>query len=300
MKDPKAEVLRYLENDRSLMGGRNLYNKLPNKNRAIQNNFARFTDTPANVARLHYELARAVGLTERSLKIALQKPVRKAKDVKEIDVIPEPVVLTALDKLLSFDPENPDYHESVALAKELEIKLPGRKKEQVYAALSEARQKEITAQVNELPVELKASIKMRDQFPFLRDSDCPDALKILVADMITSYENFKKNQPKLHEVLDAAEEKALADVVVKDYIENKQAWDELEHYRANGEVLGKHPLFERLSAKEEITGLSTPDLTKKISNLKINIGKNEKKGNSELVDRDKELLTHAEAELGKR
>ena len=299
MSKVKEQVLEYLQTDRTLLGGRNLYNNLPGKSLALQNSFARMTNTPANVSKVHYELAKHVGIPERQLNIYLQKPlVDKVAAKKE-----EPPVkkeLSLKERLLSSTTITLDYNAAKVLVKELKIKPKSRKKADIYQALTDAREKELDKQLSELPIEVKASIKLRDQFPFLREDNCPDSLKLLVSDLITSYEKFKEAQPKLHEVLPTAEAKALGDFVLENYIDNKMAWAELEHYKATGNILGEHPLFERLEAKEEISAMNAVDLAKKIKNLEINIGKNKKKENTELVARDEDLLAHAKEVLAKR
>ncbi|UOY07718.1 hypothetical protein L0P88_04005 [Muricauda sp. SCSIO 64092] len=304
MKDPKAEVIHYLKHDRTLLGGRNLYNQLPTKNLALQRQMARWTDSAINIERLCYELAKAVGLEQRLLKIYTQNPVVQINAI-EVDIDTDDTGskddgTTLDDALLAFDTENTKWNTGKALAKALGIKTSRRKKNEIWPDLEEARRALVAKQLAEIPGEVKASIKLRDQFPFLREKDCPDSLKLLVNELITSYEDFKDNQPKLHDLLQDDEAKALVDVVLKDYIENKQAWAELEHYNTTGQVLGEHPLFEILEEKERITRLETPDLAKEIKNLENNIGRNKKKGNTELVDKQEQYLAHAQAELAKR
>ncbi|UOB16583.1 hypothetical protein [Abyssalbus ytuae] len=297
--DAKKQVEHYIKTDRSLLGGRNLYNKLPGKNLAIQQTFARMTNTPANIHRLCYEMAKLVGIPERNLNILLQKQVDHKPQVTVNEVIITKEVLTPQDKLLKFSTET-DYSEAKVLIKELGLKSPSRKKIDIFATLESARKIEIEKQLKELPDDQKASIKLREQFPFLGEPGCPDSLKILVNDLITTYEIFKTNQPKLHEALSAVKSKQLADIILQNYIKNKQAWDELEHYKTTGDVLGKHPVFERIALKEEITLMNTVDLTKKINALEANISRNTKKENTELVERDEDLLKHAKKVLSKR
>lgn len=300
MKESKAAVINYLKHDRTLLGARNLYNHLANKNLAFQRQMARWTDNPLNVERACYELAKAVGLEERLLKICTQKPVElPAKPQAVVESAP-PQDLTPEEKLLAFDPETILYNDARALVKELELTTDGKKKEAVYGALEAAKKTLVTRQVSELPEEVKASIKLREQFPFLRDPQCPDSLKLLVSELITSFENFKGNQPKLHENLSDVDAQALVDVILQDYIDNKQAWDELEHFKTTGKVLGLHPIFELIKGKEELSAMKTEDLAKKIKNLENNIARNRNKGNLELLTKQEALLAHAKTVLAAR
>lgn len=132
--DHKQAVIDYLKSDRSLMGGRNLYNKLPGKSRAFQNTLARFRETPINLDKLYYQLAKTVGLPERNLKMLLQKPV--AKQTTEPKSKPK---LTLDDQLIAFNQKSAKYQEALKLAKGLDLQLPDRKKVTVFNALEEAR-----------------------------------------------------------------------------------------------------------------------------------------------------------------
>lgn len=99
----KQAVLDYLQHDRTLRGGRDLYNKMPQKNLSIQNYIARFSDTESNLKVICYELCKLVGIPERQMNILLNKPLVK----KEIEVIEDKTDETSLDDmLLNFDAEN--------------------------------------------------------------------------------------------------------------------------------------------------------------------------------------------------
>ncbi|QQV89991.1 hypothetical protein M1M27_gp47 [Cellulophaga phage Ingeline_1] len=301
MSTHKNAVIAYIEQDRTLSGGRNLYNKLPQKNMAIQGSFTRMPTNETNIRKVCYELAKAVGLPERNLNILLQKPITKPElTTVNTDAKVAQDLLSVNDRLLLFTRETVDYKTAKAFIKELELKPVSNKKEDIYIALEDARVRLVDDKLFDLPENVKASIKLREQFPFLRESTCPDSLKLLVNELITAYDNFKTQQPNLHEALTEGDAAGIAANIVKNYIENKEAWNELEHYKANGTILGVHPMFERLQLKDDITALPTLDLVSKISNLKINIGKNSKKNNTDLVSRDTDLLAHAEAVLKSR
>jgi len=300
-QEQKQAVINFLKHDRTLLGGRNLYNKLAGKNLAFQRQLGRWTNTPTNVERLCHELARTVGLETRLLRVLIQKPLERTEERPE-ETAPLEIVKdkTPEEKLMEFDIDNGSYQEAVAMVKELELQTNGRKHTDLKLALSQTKSELIKEQVSGLPKEVKASIKLREQFPFLRDADCPDPLKLLVNDLITSYEKFKENQPRLHENLSDASAEELADVVLRDYVSNKMAWSELEYYKENGKVLGEHPIFEVIKEKEEISALKTDDLAKKIKNLENNISRNKNKGNDELVEKQETLLAHAKQVLEKR
>ena len=141
---------------------------------------------------------------------------------------------------------------------------------------------------------------MRDQFPFLRQAGHPQVLDTLVNRLISDWETFKTHQPKLHDILNSDNPKALADTVRESYIRRKMAFKELEYYQKYKKLLGKHPIFEMIHLKEAITNMNGLQLSKKITALNANLTRNRQKNNTDLVYRDEELLAHAKSLLAKR
>ena len=353
------EVQHYLAHDRSLATGKNLYNRLARKSLALQASFNKMHSSPGNIERICYELAKGVGINERQLIIAMQKPVVAAPEAK-LEVVQEPE-LTSEEKLLALDPEA-SMEELSVLANQLGIEaglnklvvpdfekgLPGmaamkqflnvhdwehsaKKKADLEAeiqklkasfenkkvsslglAVLQARQNLIVEKTAAMPVEAKEKVRLWQQFPFLREKDCPDVFKILTADMITAYHAYMDAQPKLHDALTDTDRKAIADSVKENFTINKLVWDELEHYQANKQILGAHPIFEKQKEEAEIAALATPDLVKKIEALDRNVKRNtnkskdEKKStedrekSAELAAKQQELLDFANTELEKR
>jgi hypothetical protein len=148
-----------------------------------------------------------------------------------------------------------------------------------------------------IPEEVVKSIKLRDEFPFLSNKDCPRELKILVNDMLTTYETYKMAH---EELLDAAVEdeiKKLSADVVENFLENRQIWDELNHYKEKGEVLGEHPIFAQMERQDELAKMTQEDLillernlVNKINRTKAQIKKGDKPHlNQERSERIKEF-----------
>lgn len=130
--------------------------------------------------------------------------------------------------------------------------------------------------MDDIPEDIKKTMRLRDDFPFLKSPDCPDKMKILVADMLTAYDKFNADHEHL---FSAANEEQLAELsqsVVENYLENKEIMDELIHYRDTGEILGKHEIFGRVDREKEIKEMDQPSLIKLMSNLKPNISKHKK------------------------
>ena len=114
----------------------------------------------------------------------------------------------------------------------------------------------------EAPEPVRKMIRFREKYPFLNSPDCPDVLKILVADMFTAYGNYKAAHARLQVLGDADAATAAADceTVVTEYLKNREIWDELEYYRENGVILGKAAKFREMEAAEDLTKISDVDL----------------------------------------
>ncbi|WP_302314323.1 hypothetical protein [uncultured Muribaculum sp.] len=112
------------------------------------------------------------------------------------------------------------------------------------------------------PEPVRKMIRFREKYPFLNSTDCPDVLKILVADMFTAYGNYKAAHHRLQVLGDADSATAAADceTVVTEYLKNREIWDELEYYRENGVILGKAAKFREMEAAEDLTKISDVDL----------------------------------------
>lgn len=59
--------------------------------------------------------------------------------------------------------------------------------------------------------------------------------------------------------------------VVRGFKENRQIWKELEHYRQHGELLGEHPLFEKLHALRELQQLRGMEIPRKLRAIQKSI-----------------------------
>lgn len=114
----------------------------------------------------------------------------------------------------------------------------------------------------EAPEPVRKMIRFREKYPFLNSPDCPDVLKILVADMFTAYANFKAAHARLQVLGDADAATAAADceTVVIEYLKNREIWDELEYYRENGAILGKAAKFREMEAAEDLSKIPDVDL----------------------------------------
>lgn len=138
-----------------------------------------------------------------------------------------------------------------------------------------------TAAVGENAPASETAVKMirfREKYPFLNSPDCPDVLKILVADMFTAYGCYKEAYARLQQLGDADAEEAAeqARKVVDNYLENREIWEELDYYREHGEILGKSSYFRNAGQEEDLSQLSDVDLMKRINSATANVSKRKK------------------------
>lgn len=130
-----------------------------------------------------------------------------------------------------------------------------------------------------IPEFIKKSIRLREEFPFLKEKDCPNELKVLVSDMLTAYDKYREKHSELF--LSAGEDqlKEIAKTVVDNYLRNRNIWDILVYYRENKclpEIEeNKKSAWEIREA--EIRALSNADLVKLLNNVKPYISNSEKK-----------------------
>jgi hypothetical protein len=131
--------------------------------------------------------------------------------------------------------------------------------------------------IREIPEQIRKTIRLRDEFPFLADPNCPDEFKILVHDMINDYASYVANHKRLFEATTGEELQEIAAAVVEDYLENHEIWDELNHYKTTGKILGKHEIFATTDRMLEIRNMTTADQVKLQKNLMNNIARTKQK-----------------------
>ncbi|MCD8435879.1 hypothetical protein LNJ03_11300 [Tenacibaculum dicentrarchi] len=305
----KKVVLEYLKHDRTLLSGRNLYNKFPNKNLATQSYIANLSNTPNNIRTVCYELCRLVGIAERQMtallmKKVVEKPVETLNKVIKL----EPTTAQLEDILLDFTPEISE--DKIQILKSF-LNISDEDTESTFLSIEKAKKVLIETRLKALKPEIKQSIKIRTQFPFLKDKNCPKILQLLVADLISEWEKFKEEQPLLHEKATQEQLQLLVADVTANYINRKEIFAELEHFAEMGILLGKHPKFKQLEQEEALIRLNAVDLAKKIRNLTGNINRNKnkrktakslesKKKYKDLIDDAINLKVIAEKELKKR
>lgn len=285
VNDPVAlrskEITAYLSGPRDYFEGVELYNRY-GVNLRLKRQFA-IDNTTATREILFDELRKLAGLTEiefdRLPRLAVchnPAPAQLAgKSIKTVildDPKDDEAVLSELadsfgvtvDELVS-----PEFQERVAAMEENEDKI-----EELTEKLENAR-----SRYAEAPEPVRKMIRFREKYTFLNSPDCPDMLKVLVADMFTAYGEYKAAHARLQALGDEDSATAAADCekVVTEYLKNREIWEELDYYRENGTILGKAAKFREAPAAEDLTALSDVDLISKLQSASVQESKNKKK-----------------------
>jgi FtsZ-binding cell division protein ZapB len=106
---------------------------------------------------------------------------------------------------------------------------------------------------------------IRVEFPFLKEKDCPDEFKILIADKITAWNEYVDAQDAIakHHAGDTLAEGDLAElakIAVEAFDENQKIYEELNCYATFGRVLGIHPIFKKLQLSREVDLMTADEL----------------------------------------
>ncbi len=214
-----------------------------------------------------------------------------------------------LDKIIA------ETHKSkVNIAHKEAIKNLLNAKESLLEVESEINELGVFNAFNESPEAVKTSIKLRDEFPFLKEDDCPNQFKILVADKFTAYDNYIEARAEVRSMIEAGASNneifEIAKKAVENFELNLEIYDELNYYKEHGEVLGKHPIFEDLMLQQSVDNLSQLDLGKRQKTLRANISRDTTKMNkmeagdkkdafSEKLDKRKKELELVDARIAK-
>ncbi|MFA9191126.1 hypothetical protein AAGV28_07055 [Flavobacterium sp. FZUC8N2.13] len=162
--------------------------------------------------------------------------------------------------------------------------------------------------VNELTAVTGTSI--REEFPFLNDSACPNELKILVADKITAWKIYQEKHAQLLQiesgelVVSKEEQSEIAEAAKVAFEENQAIYDELNVYKETGKLLGKHSIFKTLQFQREVDEMSPEQLNKYIgssskyfSDNKKSLAKAEQENDEAKIIEIKERVADREMKL---
>ena len=113
--------------------------------------------------------------------------------------------------------------------------------------------------------------KVRDQWPFLNEPDCPLELQALVTRRITAYHLYTKLYAQLRDCQDLEQCADVCRRLLDAYLDNQQIFRELEYYRDHHKVLGEHPYFRHFNQVRELRAMSVRELIREEQKTKDNI-----------------------------
>lgn len=221
-----------------------------NGNANTQRFYNRTGFSPKNLASIHYELKKLVGISDADI----------------INYQSEPVITPIFEG---------DLQELITEKKDVFLEI-----------------------LQEVNAEAKQGFKLESQFPFLREKDCPNELKILVNDAITAFHDYKNAHEELFAKLSAVAEPQLsneqvyeiASQLLEDFELNQEIYAELEYYQKNKEILGEHKIFTPLKLEREVAKMTPAKLASFVSGFNSAKSKLKKK-----VDEAKSAEEKAEA-----
>ena len=216
-----------------------LYRKSEGKNEALERNFNAIGYTDRSLDNLLYELQKLHAITDAEKVTVVVKNKQLKSENEELKSINEDLESEKAD-LESEKEDLEDENEDLkAENEELKSKLENQTPESI-----------------------------RVEFPFLNNEDCPNELKILVADKITAWNKYVAAQKAIANAhsgeapLSNEELAKLADESVTAFGENQKIYNELNVFAETGKVLGEHPIFKKLQIEREVEVMTPDELIK--------------------------------------
>ena len=205
------------------------------------------------------------GYTPKNLS-SLHYELKKLVNVTDVDII-------------NFTPEKPQIP-----TYEGDLQVVVTEKKDVFL--------EILKDVND---SAKQGFSLEGRFPFLREKDCPNELKILVNDAITAFHDYKNAHEELFAKLSAVAEPQLSNEQVyevaaqllEDFTANQEIYAELEHYAKEKQILGEHEIFSALKLEREVEAMTPAKMASFVSGFNSAKSKAKKKVDEAKSDEEK-------------
>lgn len=258
----KQQILAWLQGPRVYLEGVELYDRF-GFNKQLKNVFAK-GNNETTMETLVYELGKLTGLSEQEIK--------KLPRIAKGDTIPVQTVEVQQSAT------KPPYVDDLLLdlAKVLGVTVHDlfasgaaeHATEQQRAAIET-----LAPAYAQVPETMKKVIRIRETYSFLKDETCPVELKLLVHDMFSAYDRYRDAYAALSDKNAQDENLALSATVVESYLDNRAMWEELDYYKENATILGKHEMFDLLKMREEIAAIDDMELISKLNKTKPNITK---------------------------
>ena len=252
-----------------------LYRESDGKNIAVERVINATGYTPNGLSNLLYDLQKMHGITDVE-KVASLQVADRSEQIAELEEEKENLEFEKMD----LEEEN----------------------EELKNALRQAQDDNETLK---LAPKLDAK-QIRVEFPFLNEKDCPDEMKILVADKITAWNHYLALQEEIQAAESGEKPKTneevaiLANEAVKAFDENQKIYDELNCYQTTGKVLGVHPIFKKLQLQREVEEMTADELIKYKSSSAKYFSVNKTALAKAKKDKDEAKVSEIEARVSER
>ena len=223
----KEQIISYLEGPRDYSQGVALYEQF-GPNRMLKAKFRQIGECEMTRKTLIEELRKLSGMSEAEF-AGMHRKAHHIPSKAEQPVSPAPVRMYADDLLIALASRLGVTVEKLVsddFVKERLSQSPDT--EQVRGLKEELENAQ--SKYSEAPETVRKAIRFREEFPFLRQPDCPDELKVLVADMFSAYDLYRESHRMLVETPDdvaTGETYLWAKTAVENFLENRQMWEEL-------------------------------------------------------------------------
>ncbi|MDR2825005.1 MAG: hypothetical protein LBB41_07400 [Prevotellaceae bacterium] len=260
----KVEIVAWLSGARNYGDGVALYDKY-GFNRNLKQNFQKHTGGEYYENILLVNLCKIARISDKEL-----HSIKRMVQVVPHAPIKEPPIKD--ESRLYFDDLLIQAAQAMGLS--VDAMLDDETPKENITEQQSATLEEMRLQYAKVPETVKKVIRFREQFPYLDKDECPNELKLLVTEMFFAYDKYRAAFDELGEDKTSDENLKNAQAVVENYLNNRAIWDELEYYKANGTVLGEHPVFNQKTVVDyntEVKKYSDIELSKKLANAQSRV-----------------------------
>lgn len=302
----KTKVLEVLRNNDSPQKQYNdllqLFMKHPHHGPAQAKFYNASGFTKPNLETLQYDIKKCYGISDTEVR----NFVPEKKEAPEEKALQAKKGAADLLEQLDVNFEELDYHKelkplALEVSNSLGHELPNMKTATLIAYLNDEKAKllpvnsgevkseetkgtsEKGASEKQLPVpgdEAQEKQKLREEFPFLNEKDCPDKFKILVADKFSALKAYHDAFEEIQRKKKAGDNEGLFELgktTTENWELNQLIYDELNYYQEHKEILGNHPIFADDMLQKTVAGYSTQEAMKRQGNLRSYISRDTKK-----------------------
>jgi hypothetical protein len=242
------------------------------------------------------------GYSEANMKNLLYD-LQKAYEITDLELHDAKTLVTTEMEVMEFVPKNLDENGNQIVPEEVDKKVNDIKTNSQDVSAEEKNTEDKTEAKEFVPApSVEERKKIRDDFPFLKDEDCPNELKVLVTDKINAYEDYLEASATLLKHANGEIQLSDEDIAaftrksVESFEENRLIYDELNHYREKGKVLGLHPIFKTFALIREVSTMTQEELMSFHKSSPAFFSKKKKELEKVGADEDKKLKIEASVE----